>query len=271
MKLSIITINYNNADGLKKTIQSVMSQRYTDFEYVIVDGASTDGSVGVIHAQVQKLEGLKVRWISEPDTGIYNAMNKGLAMATGEYCLFLNSGDYLAAENTLEKVFAEEFVADIVYGKIKEITKENSYIINYPSPEKCDFLYFSKNSLPHGASFIRREAFEKVGLYNENNKIVSDWEWYLLAVNKYNLSLRQIDVLVSHFDGTGISSQDGNKQLIKAEIDRAISKHFPLAVPILKQLHKVESDISLIKSSVTYRILRKLCKIAPVKTKYDNI
>ena len=98
MKLSIITINRNNAEGLRKTMESVLSQTYRDMEYIVVDGASTDQSVNVIKECVNQLKNedrrMKLDWMSEPDTGIYNAMNKGIKKATGEYLLFLNSGDW---------------------------------------------------------------------------------------------------------------------------------------------------------------------------------
>ena len=117
MKLSIISINRNNASGLRKTIESVVSQTYTDFEYIIIDGASTDGSIGVINEfatplnlpQREKKEHPIINWISELDSGIYNAMNKGILKASGEYLLFLNSGDYLYNSEVLKNVFELDF------------------------------------------------------------------------------------------------------------------------------------------------------------------
>ena len=102
MKLSIVTINRNNAVGLQKTMQSVASQSFRDFEYIIIDGASTDNSVEVIKNLEAEFDHLK--WVSEPDTGIYNAMNKGIRMATGEYVQILNSADCLAAEDVIERM-----------------------------------------------------------------------------------------------------------------------------------------------------------------------
>ena len=100
MKLSIVTINRNNANGLEKTMQSVASQSFKEFEYIVVDGASTDGSVDVIRSHEADCAHLK--WVSEPDSGIYNAMNKGLQMATGDYVQILNSGDCLAASDVMD-------------------------------------------------------------------------------------------------------------------------------------------------------------------------
>ena len=110
MKLSIITINFNDREGLDKTIQSVINQAYKEFEYIVIDGASTDGSVDVIKKYADKL----THWVSEPDSGIYNAMNKGTQMASGEYCLYLNSGDFLAEDDVLERLFENDFNEDIV-------------------------------------------------------------------------------------------------------------------------------------------------------------
>ena len=110
--LSIITINRNNAAGLRKTIESVVSQTYTDFDYIIIDGASTDESVDVIKEYADRI----TYWVSEPDTGIYNAMNKGILKANGEYCLFLNSGDWLYDNDVLNDVFSISPTEDIVYG-----------------------------------------------------------------------------------------------------------------------------------------------------------
>jgi len=111
-KLSIITVNLNNAEGLRKTIESVVTQTFTDFEYIIIDGGSTDGSVEIIKLYADKI----TYWVSEPDKGIYNGMNKGIMVAKGEYCQFLNSGDWLVNENVLKEVFAD---VDIVYGDLK--------------------------------------------------------------------------------------------------------------------------------------------------------
>ena len=112
MTLSIITINYNNLEGLKKTIESVCSQTYRDYEWIVIDGGSTDGSRELIEENKSHIH----YWVSEPDNGIYHAMNKGIAQAKGDYCQFLNSGDYYIAPNTLQQVFSHDELADVNYG-----------------------------------------------------------------------------------------------------------------------------------------------------------
>ena len=119
MLLSVITINYNNGSELRKTITSVFKQSFQDFEYIIVDGASSDDSVEVIKTLIKENETHYCKWISEPDNGIYNAMNKGIQLSRGEYLLFLNSGDYLVADDVLERVFKYECHADLLCARCR--------------------------------------------------------------------------------------------------------------------------------------------------------
>ena len=158
MKLSIITINYNNAAGLKKTLDSVAMQTSIDFEHIIVDGASTDDSVEVIRTYSQSpiANRRKIQWISEPDTGIYNAMNKGVRMANGEYTLMLNSGDYLVDENVISSIMLILDGTDIVQGnRIEEI--DGKYF-RYQGYAKSDISYFEimRGQFLHQASFCKK-------------------------------------------------------------------------------------------------------------------
>jgi len=232
MKLSIITINYNNALGLQKTIESVLSQTYTDFEYIIIDGASTDGSVEILKEfenQVKDIIKPYFIWLSEPDSGIYNAMNKGIQKATGEYLLFLNSGDWLYNKDVLKEVFAQNITDDIFYGQ--EVKELNGKLIKSTLLDVY-YLTFSslKNShISHQCSFIKRTLFtEKIGLYAENYKIISDWAFMMLAIFKYNCSIRTIDTIISVYDTNGISSVEAFKKLQLEERRQFLDKHFRL-------------------------------------------
>lgn len=258
MKLSIITINYNNAEGLRKTLASVASQTFRDYEHIIVDGGSTDGSVEVIREYEQSLASRlsplasNLKWLSEPDSGIYNAMNKGIEialgkrvvnsfnrselvedknkgikMASGEYLLFLNSGDYLVDENVVKNVMNENLQEDIVYGK--QMTEKDGTLMpmKFYSPEEMSFCAFLKSTLPHQCTFIRVALFDKIGMYNEQNKIVSDWEWNLQALFRWNVSLREIDVPISVYDTKGISSNQKMYELQQQERLVAAMRHFP--------------------------------------------
>jgi len=207
MKLSIITINRNNANGLRKTIESVVCQTFKDYEYIIIDGASTDESVNVINEYSQYI----TYNVSEPDEGIYYAMNKGIKIAKGEYCLFLNSGDYLSSESTLEKAFQYDFFEDIVYGNIifensfsqkKQRTPSHSLsILNVPGMGNPFSMY-------HPSSFIRLNLFLRLGLYRTDLSIASDQAFFVKAIFENGVTYRYIPVTISVFNTMGISSSN---------------------------------------------------------------
>ncbi len=210
MKLSIITINYNNADGLRKTIESVLAQTFTDFEYIIVDGASTDGSVEIIRSNVQNLESSKVKWVSEADKGIYNAMNKGLRMATGEYCLFLNSGDNLHDENVLIQVVPQLESADIYYCDAEFVYPNGTHELHI-YPDKLTFDFFYKTALCHQAMFFKAEAIRAAGGYDEYYRVIGDWVLYVKMMILDNCSNQHIGICVSDFNLEGLSCSEEGK------------------------------------------------------------
>jgi len=202
MKLSIITVNLNNAEGLQKTIKSVVSQVFIDYEYIIIDGGSTDGSVDVIKQYVGKI----TYWISEPDTGIYNAMNKGIMQAKGEYCLFLNSGDYLVSLDTLTNVFDEIKVlitSDIYYS---DRINSDGQVFRYP--KLLTVKYLIDHPISHQNSLIKRVLFYEHGFYNEKLKLASDREFFLSEMWKYKSRFTHIKTNISIFDPYGLGSQD---------------------------------------------------------------
>ena len=187
MKLSIITVNLNNRDGLQKTIDSVVSQTFKDFEWIVIDGGSTDGSKELIEQYADHF----AYWVSEPDKGIYNAMNKGIKVAKGEYLQFLNSGDWLWEETTLQKVFSEKNDEDIIYGDCIEADGERSIF-----PEKFDTLFLYRGNINHQASFSKASLFQNQ-LYSEDYRIASDWELLLREVLFGNATYHKVDIIVS--------------------------------------------------------------------------
>lgn len=240
MKLSIITINYNNASGMRKTLASVAAQTYQNIEHIIVDGGSTDGSVDVIKEYVRnvermnelKSEGIQVVWSSEPDKGIYNAMNKGIRKATGDYILILNSGDILAAPDVTERMMAVLFdydYPDLLYGNAVDLYEGKRFSSHGPSIEYSLHQLF-KGTYPHDSSFFRRELFseDRYGLYDESLKIVSDWKWYLQAIGLGDVKPIYVDVDVSLFDVTGISST--NIELDNEERHKVLKDVLPPAI-----------------------------------------
>lgn len=199
MKLSIITVNLNNKDGLQRTIDSVIAQTWRDFEWIVIDGGSTDGSKELIEQYSDNF----AYWVSEPDSGVYNAMNKGIHAAQGEYCLFLNSGDWIYSDTTLDDIFSVPRPADIVYGDIANFKRGTlANIRKYPDPLPLSFLL--NNALCHQSTLIRTSLL-KAEPYDEELKVVSDWKFCLRKALQ-RCSFLYIDIIVSAFDLDGISS-----------------------------------------------------------------
>jgi glycosyltransferase involved in cell wall biosynthesis len=222
MKLSIITVNLNNKDGLVKTINSVISQTSRDYELIIIDGGSTDGSQDVIKQNEKAVS----YWVSEKDNGTYHAMNKGIAVATGEYCYFLNSGDYFVGTTVLEDLFKLAIDADIVSGNVLKIRPNGKYRIIIPH-DNPTLHKLCIHSLPHQASFIKRKLFQEIGMYNETYRIVSDFDFFLKAIVVYKKSYQKVDINFSFFNLQGISSNMDNFALAKQESYLCLQNNFP--------------------------------------------
>ncbi len=255
-KLSIITINRNNADGLRKTMESVFTQTYKDFEYIVVDGASTDGSVEVIKDYVNRFEigDLRLenfRWISEPDTGIYNAMNKGIEIAQGvrvvdalnrstlrgdknkgndedAYVLMLNSGDYLVDEHVIERIIPELHTEDMIQGNLIEDFPNHTLRFRSYGHSDITFLEAFESYFPHQATFIKLDTVKKYGYYDESYKLSADTYFFITALALGDASFRYVDVDVSNYDLNGISSMRDDKwrQIDKEENARWFGEHF---------------------------------------------
>ena len=201
MKISIITINLNNKDGLKKTIESVINQTvYDKVEYIIIDGGSTDGSKELIEQHKDKL----YYWCSEPDRSIYNAMNKGITVSTGDYLLFLNSGDYLAENNVLERVLPY-LEYDFVYGNEWKVNERYKCPYEAKYPDKLDESFFRRTSLPHQSTFIKSELLKEKP-YSEDFKIISDWKFFIEEFRS-GKTYKHMPFIVSVYDCSGFSYQ----------------------------------------------------------------
>lgn len=224
MKLSIITINLNNRNGLQNTISSVIQQTWRNFEYIVIDGGSTDGSKELI----QRFSSDIHYWISEPDSGIYNAMNKGARAAKGDYLLFLNSGDTLFNVDTLFEIQRHTLKSPLVYGTIKHCIPPNTlHDQSYPHPNELDFPFFYNNSLPHPAMLIERSFFHSMGGYREDLKIISDWAFCLKSIFMENVKAQQIPTTIAIHFRDGISSQPKNLPTIRLEQTIVFTDYFP--------------------------------------------
>jgi glycosyltransferase involved in cell wall biosynthesis len=249
-KISIITVNLNNAAGLDKTILSVAKQNYSDLEYIIIDGGSTDDSNDVINRNGKVIS----YSISEKDKGIYNAMNKGIVKATGEYLLFLNSGDTLINENSLQRLTDQGKNADIIYGDIK--MSENSKSREVIFPQSLSFKFFFINSLPHPCTLIRKELFNVIGYYREDFKIASDWAFFVLAICKYNCSYQHVNETIADFVLGGVSSTQ--LHIIEIERNQIYRDFFSAFADDYKEMFKLEMELNNARKQLGYRLHKKV-------------
>ena len=246
--------------GLKRTIDSVTGQTFTDFEFIIIDGASDDDSPRIIREHAGNLS----YWISEPDNGTYSGMNKGIRAAKGEYCLFLNSGDFLIHSGVLEDIFSKDLSADIVSGNVLKIRPNNKFR-RVSSPGSVSLHKLCIHSLPHQASLIRRSLFEETGYYNESYRIVSDWEFFLKALVIHEKSYQHIDIDFSYFKIGGVSSSSENFALSREESLDCLKRLFPKMADDLMEYRLFYSSsfgqmISLIKKKKwLYDFIENVC------------
>lgn len=217
MKLSIITINWNNREGLRMTLDNILAQTARDqFEYVVVDGGAEDGSGEMLK---QEYEGKLDKWMSEPIKPIYRKMNIGVQMATGDYCLFINSGDSLNDPDVIKDVLPHlDNQYDLVIGTILE-GKSRTRV-----PDDITYLWMYKASIPHSAAFIRRDLLIKHP-YDETLRIVSDWKFFLQTLILDNASYKLIDRDIAYFDQTGISST--HPELVEEERRNVLDRLVP--------------------------------------------
>lgn len=251
-KLTIITINYDNLEGLKRTVESVINQTWQEFEYIVIDGGSTDGSAEFIESQKEHFD----YWVSESDKGIYNAMNKGIMKATGEYLLFLNSGDCFYKNTVLLDNNEAIKNFDLIYFNIEFVNTKSSKIISYA--QKLRFTDFYSGTLCHQSTLIKKYLFDKLGLYDENLKLVSDWKFFILALFKYNCSYAKIDAIFTTYYLDGISSNSFNQELLKEERQQVLKADFEGHIQDVNQLIALEKTISNLKKSKKIGWLIKL-------------
>lgn len=246
MKVSIITISYNNLKGLKDTYQSISRQTFDDYEWIVIDGGSTDGTKEFLEEHNSEI----AYWCCEPDKGVYNAQNKGTERAKGEYSIYMNSGDSFYADDVLEKVFGQDIDADIIYGNWMLVFEDGKTRLGY-APEAADLAYFFDDNMCHQSMFIRTEAVRERP-YDESFRIYADWEEWL-ALYTLGKKFKKIDLTICYFMVGGISTGDNAseklKQERKAEIGRikdryyneTLQKTMNRVVPIVREYSALKS------------------------------
>ena len=258
-KISIVTINFNNSTGLKKTTESGVSQRSVDFEFVVIDGGSEDGSKDIIELYESKIN----YWVSEKDNGIYHAMNKGIRACSGDFILFLNSGDFLYNDTIIESVIENLSDEDeIVYGDVLLRNEKNNWEKIQVHPEELKFSYFYKQTICQQSCFIKKALFEKIFYYNEEYKIVSDWEFFIYAIYIERVKTKKINQVISIYDTTGISGNNNLRPIATVERQKTIDTYFKLYREDYKELISFGSNRSkqLIEIEKS-KFLRKLVSV----------
>ena len=228
-KLSIISVNYNNYNGLIQTLESVKRLDYHPYEHWVIDGASTDMDLDFDSLHKQYV----FSHVSESDSGIYNAMNKGILRSTGTHILFLNSGDAFADSKSCSVLLEKHFEQDIFYANVWQVDGESLTASDFPA--SLDLEYMICFGLPHQATIIKKSLFEKAGIYAEQYKIISDWVFFMEAIFYHGATYGMIDVPVVLFDRTGVSSQHQHTRNIIIEQLDYITKRFPKYISFYKE------------------------------------
>lgn len=222
-KLSIITVCRNESARIGQTIESIVGQSCPAFEWIVVDGDSSDNTLEQVRCHGARL----TRLISEPDRGLYDAMNKGIATARGEYLLFMNAGDRLADSDVVGAFLDNNFTADLVVGDIRIILKSGRELYRKSTDKKLDpdLLYW--RTLPHQATFIKRSMIKKIGVYDLSFEIASDWEFFARAIVRHNVLPLAWPHCVAIYPHDGISARMVNRAQINRERNRIRAMFFP--------------------------------------------
>lgn len=267
-KVSIITISYNNAKGLKETIESVVMQDFDDYEYIVIDGGSSDDSKNILNHYSDHI----AYWVSEPDNGVYHAMNKGIAAAKGEYLHFLNSGDKYAAKDILSKLFSQEYAEPLV--RTVQVCDYGARQVDWNNLGDREVTLYDMytNTMLHQATFIHRNLFDKYGLYDENLKIVSDWKFFLKAIVGGEKTIF-VNIRSVIFEMNGISTTKSYGELHLEEREKVLQELMPPnTIPDYERLRKLEwfsGTTEFISVHPVYlmffRTLKKIHKILRIK------
>lgn len=232
-KLSVITVCKNEVNGIRRTLESITNQVFQDYELLVIDGASTDGTVEVINEYRAKISHFK----SEADQGIYAAQNQGVRAATGEYLLFINGGDAIHDDQVLQDVFYTKPNADIIYGDLLIEEHDGTETRGY-TPGEITLDFMLRGTLWHPVSFIRKSLFDELGLYDENLKIAADYEFFLNAILVRGVETSHIDRVIARFNLDGVGSNPSMAAQHDKERTHIQRKYF--SEPVLRMFEELE-------------------------------
>lgn len=252
MKISIITVCYNSAATLTDTLESVLKQNYPEIEHIIVDGKSTDGTVELIRQYEARYQ-RKLKWISEPDAGIYDAMNKGISLATGDVIGFLNADDYYQDNRVLEEIAVAFNQTDIdaIHGNLSYINSKYKVVRTWQGRPYAAGA-FQKGWMPaHPTFYCKRKCFEQFGVFDASIGSASDFELVLRFIEKYHITTYYMNRFMV-FMRIGGSSTDGIRAVIRntRQNQKAFRKnelHCPFHYPVIRLIRKMFTIRNLFK------------------------
>lgn len=269
MKLSIITVNYNNAEGLNRTLRSVEMQSCLELEHIIIDGGSSDESICIIESYEARYESLRtdgcrdyplVSWVSEKDGGIYDAMNKGVSRATGEYLYFLNSGDLLTSPTVLKEMIGQLDGTDFVIGRV--IMSRNGRVVGQSallSEKDMSMYHMYLHGINHQSALIKRDLLKK-NPYDVTVRMSADWIFFVQAIVLNGASTKFIDLFFANYDLSGISSDTQaivreKESLLETILPERIARDYQTIAPHYYEIIRVEW---LLRHPFWYKMYRAL-------------
>lgn len=243
--VTVITVCLNASSVIKKTIESVLDQTYVNIEYIIIDGNSSDNTAAIINSY-----GTQIKYfISEPDTGLYDAMNKGIELASGELIIFLNAGDHFVCSYSLSAFISKVIIneADVFFGRIVWVDVIHNHVIASDHTHiNYDFQLVGDN-FPHPATFYTRNAFNKFGVFNLAYPILADYEWNLRTLIREKAKFKYVDSFVSTFYTGGISTSE------KFDIEKSREK-----ILLMKHYFDYYTKLNQIKNVYLKKLLLKI-------------
>jgi glycosyltransferase involved in cell wall biosynthesis len=249
--ISVITINYNNATGLEKTISSVLKQTDRAFSYIVIDGGSSDGSVEIIRRHAAEINW----WVSEKDNGIYDAMNKGTRAVKDGYCYYLNSGDVFYDNTVIEKLRSAMDNSDLIGGQVELLSLSGEKKL-WRTKSLYRVSEIAYGHLPHQGFFYHRRLFDRFGFYDDRLRIVSDWA-FLLDLVIANVSIRHTSLIFATHVLDGVSTDTSHAALQTRERQQVLERHATL----LEDLNELYGTRNLLryfvhrlKASLKYRL-----------------
>ncbi|MCW3079614.1 glycosyltransferase family 2 protein [Segetibacter sp.] len=223
-KISVITVCLNAEKVIGKTIKSVLGQSYSNLEYIVIDGGSADETKEIVRTFGGKIN----CFVSEKDSGIYDAMNKGIRNATGDLLIFLNAGDYYISSNVLSYAISKMRLnrADVFFARFiwEDISRHDIVLSDHASTQFDWDL--KRSNFPHPATFYKRTIFDRIGDFNVTYKILGDYEWNTKALIKHRIAFQYINIIIAFFSTDGMSNDNRNKKLIEAETNKIANQYF---------------------------------------------